>query len=117
MLFSEGDDLGVSLFDLAGRLGMDAVAAASLDTEVVSFSELVGPHQRVKIGVLAGLEKFSGFCDMFVLPAQAHQQVAPANERGAERRRRDRIVFRSFDQHAGVAGVHWQPKHLAADRG
>ena len=108
-------DLLEGLLDLPRRLRVDAVAAAGLDAEAVLLGELVGAHQRVEVRFLAGLEQLARFLDVLVVAAQAHQQIAPAHQRGAQRRRRHAAEFGRLHQHARVARVHRQLEHLPAN--
>ena len=74
----------MDLLHLPRDLGVDAVAAALVHVEIVVPGKLIGPHQRVKIRFGAGLKQFARFGDMFVVAAQAHQQIASADQRGAQ---------------------------------
>ncbi len=115
LLFGNLEDLGEGLFDLAGGLGIDAVAAAGFDAEVVVPGILVGAHQGEEIGVLACLEEFAGLGDVFILAAEALEEVAAADEGGAKGGGTDAIAAGGLDQHTGIARVHGQALHLAAD--
>ena len=101
-------DLLECLLHLPRRLRVDAIAAARLHAEIALLGELVGAHQRVEVRLLAGLEQFARFLDMLVVAAKAHQQIAPAHQRGAQRRRRHAAISARLHQHARIARVHRQ---------
>ena len=61
------------------------------------------------------LEQLACFGDMFVLPAQTLEQIAPADKGRAQSCRRNAIVPGGFDEHPRIARVHRQPQHLPAD--
>lgn len=103
------------LLYLAGGLSMDAIPAAGLDTKVVVLGELVGPHQGVEVGLGAGFKQFAGFGDVFVVAAEAHEEVASADKSGAQCCGRHALMLGGFHEHARIARVHGQAEHLPAD--
>ena len=110
-------NLLIRLLHLPRSLGVDAIAPALFHAEAAVSRELIGPHQCKKIGFLTRFEQLARFGDMFVVATQPHQQIASADQRRAQGRRGHATGFRRFDQHPGVARVHWQPEHLPPDRG
>ena len=108
-------DLVKRLFHLPRGLRMNAVAPALLDAEMAVLRELIRPDQGEEIRFLACLEQLARFGDVFVVTPDSHQQIAPAHQRRAQRRRRHATLPGRFDQHPRISRVHRQPKHLPPD--
>ena len=102
---------------LPGGLGVHPDPLAGTDVKPAALGELVGAHQRVEVGLHAVLEEFARLLELGVVPAQTHEQVASAHQRGAQRGLGNAAAPRSLDQHARKTRVHRQPQHLAADGG
>src|SRR3569623_2651080 len=51
---------------------------------------------------------------MFVFAAKPNEQVPSADKRGAQGGFVDAAETSRFDEHSGIARVHWQAQHLAA---
>ncbi len=108
-------DLLAGLLDLAGDLGVDAVAAATIEAEAVRFREVVGAHQGDEVGVLAGLEHFARGLGLGIVAIQTGEQVAATDEGSAQGGIGHAAALAGLDQHARVARVHGQAQHLSAD--
>jgi hypothetical protein len=67
LLPRELEDLIAGLFDLAGHMRVDAVAAALFDVEIVLLGEFVSLHEGEKIRIPTGFELFSRFANVLIL--------------------------------------------------
>ena len=93
-------DLLESLVYLPCNLPVDAVTPADFDVKPIVPGELPRTHQQEEIRIRAAFEQLARFGDVLVVAPEPHQQIAPADQRGAQRRGRNAVVFRRFHQHA-----------------
>src|SRR5204862_5709169 len=102
LALGDGHKLLEGLFDLPGGLAVDAVPPALVHVEPGVAGELMRPHQRKEVRLLAGFEELARLRDVMVLASQPLEQLTAADERGTERGGAQTPAAGCFEQNARV---------------
>ena len=117
MALGQVQQLAKGRLGLAAGAGVDAVCPAVVDVVTARAGKLPCADQHLEVGACPVAERFLRGLHFFVVACGADEDVAPAQEGGAQGGLVDAATASALDHHSGEARVHWQAEHRLANLG